>query len=388
MDRRNLRITELLAKFFMGTREAGEEEELRDWIGGDGQREAFVKRMLNKENFEENEKMLARFSGKEGWQEVRGRVVGHKIGWSRKLIRYAAVLVLVFMAGAAYWWLASGEDEVRQPVRRQIMAGGTGARLTTGNGEVFDIVRNQQFSLREEDGTAIRTDSTGTSYQRPDTLTGEASWNTMETLTGMEYTLTLADGTRVYMNAETRLTFPASFQGQERRVRLTGEAYFDVAKDAAHPFIIEMAGVDVKVLGTSFNLRAYDNEASIVTTLVEGKVAVTDSVETREIVPGEQLVYRKESGRMDVAKVDVSLYTAWRLGKFVFKNEPLADVMAYLAKWYGFEYRFIDERAAAVRVGASMDRYEDMTPIVEMLRRTGLVNVTQVDNMLYISSAK
>lgn len=372
----------------MGTREAGEEEELRDWIGGDEQREAFVKRMLDKENFEENEKMLARFSGKEGWQEVRGRVVGHKIGWSRKLIRYAAVLVLVFMAGAAYWWLASGEDEEPQPVRRQIMAGGTGARLTTGNGEVFDIVRDQQFSLREEDGTAIRTDSTGTSYQRPDTLTGEESWNTMETLTGMEYTLTLADGTRVYMNAETRLTFPASFQGQDRRVRLTGEAYFDVAKDAAHPFIIEMAGVDVKVLGTSFNLRAYDNEASIVTTLVEGKVAVTDSVETREIVPGEQLVYRKESGRMDVAKVDVSLYTAWRLGKFVFKNEPLADVMAYLAKWYGFEYRFIDERAAAVCVGASMDRYEDMTPIVEMLRRTGLVNVTQVDNMFYISSAK
>ena len=171
-------------------------------------------------------------------------------------------------------------------------------------------------------------------------------------------------------------------------MRLTGEAYFDVAKDAAHPFIIETAGVDVKVLGTSFNLRAYDNEASIVTTLVEGKVAVTDSVEMHEIVPGEQLVYRKESGRMDVAKVDVSLYTAWRLGKFVFKNEPLADVMAYLAKWYGFEYRFIDERAAAVRVGASMDRYEDMTPIVEMLRRTGLVNVTQVDNMFYISSAK
>ena len=194
--------------------------------------------------------------------------------------------------------------------------------------------------------------------------------------------------TTVHLNSESELRFPTAFTGKERRVYLKGEGYFEVERDTARPFVVAAGETEVCVLGTRFNVNAYDAEEVTRTTLVEGKVAVTDSVETREIVPGEQLVYRKESGRMDVAKVDVSLYTAWRLGKFVFKNEPLADVMAYLAKWYGFEYRFIDERAAAVRVGASMDRYEDMTPIVEMLRRTGLVNVTQVENMFYISSAK
>ena len=238
------------------------------------------------------------------------------------------------------------------------------------------------------DGTLVRVDSSGIAYRR-DTLSADTTvWNTMETMTGMEYTLALADGSRVYMNAETRVTFPVDFRGAERRVRLVGEAYFEVACDEGRPFVVETEGVDVRVLGTSFNVRAYGDEGEVATTLVEGRVAVGDGSVTREIAPGEQATYVKADGRLAVRRVDVALYTAWRTGKFVFRNETLREVMGYLSRWYGFEYRFVDERAADARIGASMDRYEDMTPIIEMMRRTGLVNVTQVDNMLYISSAK
>lgn len=101
-----------------------------------------------------------------------------------------------------------------------------------------------------------------------------------------------------------------------------------------------------------------------------------------------QVVYGKKKGDMKVQEVDVSLYTAWQSGKFLFKNERLEDMMIYLARWYGFEYRFIDEYAKDVQIGANLDRYDNMGPIIEMLKRTGLVNITQVDNMFYISSAK
>ena len=109
---------------------------------------------------------------------------------------------------------------------------------------------------------------------------------------------------------------------------------------------------------------------------------------SEEIVPGEQAVYMKETGKMDVKPVDVTLYTAWHTGKFIFRNETLEEMMSYLARWYGVEYRFIDEGAKKLQIGARLDRYNNMNPIIEMLKKTGLVNITQVDNMLYISSTE
>ena len=200
--------------------------------------------------------------------------------------------------------------------------------------------------------------------------------------------LVLADGTRIFMNAETQVTFPASFKGCERRIRLSGEAYFEVAKDPMHPFIVETEGAEVRVLGTSFNVRAYEGEQEMVTTLVEGKVAVSDSLTKREIHPGEQAVCMLAEGRIDVRQVEVSLYTAWKSGKFIFHNEPLEKIMTYLSHWYCFECRFLDNKAREVRIGASLNRYEDATPILSMLQTTTLVHVTQVDNVIYISSAK
>ena len=146
--------------------------------------------------------------------------------------------------------------------------------------------------------------------------------------------------------------------------------------------------MEVRVLGTAFNLRSYDDEGLVVTTLVEGKVEVAADEVVRTITPGMQVVYEKENGDMKVQKVDVLLYTAWQSGKFIFKSERLEDIMIYLSKWYGFNYRFIDNHAKEVRIGARLDRYDNMEPIIEMLKRTGLVNITQMDKMFYISSAK
>ena len=206
----------------------------------------------------------------------------------------------------------------------------------------------------------------------------------METLTGMEYTLTLSDGTQVYLNAESRLKYPVVFRGAERVVELSGEAYFKVSKDALRPFIVEMNGVNVRVLGTSFNVRSYADEGQVVTTLVEGKVKVND----QDIVPGEQAVYSKNDGSTTVRQVEVEQYVAWQEGTFVFRNERLENIMKTLGRWYGVEFHFLDERAKEIRIGARFGRYDDMQPIIDMIKKTNLVEVLQTNRCLYISEKK
>ena len=143
--------------------------------------------------------------------------------------------------------------------------------------------------------------------------------------------------------------------------------------------------LSVKVLGTSFNLRAYGNEKNVVTTLAEGKVQVFDGQKFRDITPGEQVVYEKETKNMQVKQVDVSRYTAWRDGKFIFRNERLEDIMMYLARWYNVQYKFMDDKVKDIRIGAKLNRYSDMSPIIEMLKTNAEMSVCLVDGVYYIS---
>ena len=390
LTNKHFRIAEIMAAFFTGSQTEQDERDFEEWAKESDRHKAFVNRLLNPEEYEENRRALDKFQVEEAWSKMDKKIGDTKV---RKLpswkwgVRYAAVVLVLLSAGVYYWW---NSEEVREevPVLYQIAAGTTGARLTLGDGSVVDVLKDRAVELKEVDGTKIVTDSIGIDYSTQETVDTAEVMNTVQTLTGMEYMLTLSDGTKVFLNAETKLKFPTKFQKEERVVVLEGEAYFEVRKDATHPFIVKANDVDVKVLGTSFNLRSYSDENSIATTLVSGKVAVYAGENSEEIVPGEQAVYMKETGKMEVKPIDVTLYTAWHTGKFIFRNETLEEMMSYLSRWYGVKYRFIDEGAKKLQIGARLDRYNNMNPIIEMLKKTGLVNITQVDNMLYISSTE
>lgn len=390
LTNKHFRIAEIMAAFFTGSQTEQDERDFEEWTKESDRHRAFVDRLLNPEEYEENRRALDKFQVEEAWSKMDKKIGDTKV---RKLpswkwgVRYAAVVLVLLSAGVYYWW---NSEEVREevPVLYQIAAGTTGARLTLGDGSVVDVLKDRAVELKEVDGTKIVTDSIGIDYSTQETVDTAEVMNTVQTLTGMEYMLTLSDGTRVFLNAETKLKFPTKFRKEERVVVLEGEAYFEVRKDATHPFIVKANDVDVKVLGTSFNLRSYSDENSIATTLVSGKVAVYAGENSEEIVPGEQAVYMKETGKMEVKPIDVTLYTAWHTGKFIFRNETLEEMMSYLSRWYGVKYRFIDEGAKKLQIGARLERYNNMNPIIEMLKKTGLVNITQVDNMLYISSTE
>ena len=389
LTKKHFKIAEILAALFTGSQTEKDQREFDEWVKERENNKVFADKLLDPNRYEENRRALRKFQAKEVWNKIDARLgePTKKIPLWKNVVRYAAVVLVLLSVGVYFWLDRSGVKEIT-PVMYQISAGTTGARLILGDGSTVDIIKDRTIELEEADGTTIVTDSAGIDYSAITAKDTAEIRNIVQTLTGMEYTLTLSDGTKVFLNAETKLKFPTIFKGDQRVVELEGEAYFEVRKDEAHPCIVKTVSMNVRVLGTSFNVRSYVNEHDVTATLVEGKVAVSDGEVEKMLVPGEQAVYIKETGKMEVKEVDVSLYTAWHSGKFIFRNETLEDMMIYLSRWYGFKYRFIDDQAKRVQLGARLDRYDNMNPIVEMLRKTGLVNVTQVDDMLYISSAK
>ena len=154
---------------------------------------------------------------------------------------------------------------------------------------------------------------------------------------GGEYSLLLADGTRVWLNATSELEYPVAFNDGERVVRLKGEAYFEVAKDANRPFIVEAGGMRTRVLGTSFNIQAYDDETDVCATLVSGRVQVSlqSSRATVDLTPGREAVWKRGTSDLRTREADIHKATAWRHGQFLFDEENLDVVTRMLSRWYG-----------------------------------------------------
>lgn len=200
-------------------------------------------------------------------------------------------------------------------------------------------------------------------------LASAATWQTLSVPSGTVFSLTLADGTRVWLNADSQLSYPEQFAGgQERVVRLRGEAYFDVAKDAARPFIVEAGTLATRVLGTQFNVRSYaDSEQHV--TLVEGSVAVsTNGASGRKLTlhPGEDAQV-SASGSLSVQRVDTDLFTAWKDGNFYFDNATLGSVARAIGQWYNVDVVFRKRDAMEVRVMFAADRQADIAATIELL---------------------
>ncbi|MDR1414486.1 MAG: FecR domain-containing protein [Odoribacteraceae bacterium] len=376
-DKALFRLAGALAALFTGSRTDEDEKIVSEWTATRPRRQALVGRIMDKERFEANRQLLADFPGEEGWERASKRLTaGNK---RRRLVprrTAAAVAAALLVAGMTTLYLARDGQQPGQPEDAPAFTSGTtGALLTLGSGRVVSIDKRTFLEMTERDGTTIVVDSGAADYRHAAAEPAEVVYNTVRTPTGMEFPVTLADGTRVYLNAESSLTFPTAFAADAREVTLEGEAFFKVSPDASRPFTVRSAGVEVRVLGTSFNLRAYENERSVAATLVEGKVALAGGGGEWQIAPGEQASYVKATGECRVRPVDVNLYTAWQSGKFVFKNERLEDILSYLSRWYGFKYAFVDQASRDVVIGASLNRYADMEPIIRILRESNLVNV-------------
>lgn len=205
---------------------------------------------------------------------------------------------------------------------------------------------------------------------------------------GGEFVVTLEDSTRVWLNSESRLIYPAHFASDSRRVQLEGEAYFEVTKNTEAPFIVESAGQRVKVYGTEFNIRAYPEDGIVYTTLSSGSISLTPSTGGGEVFisPGKQAMFDKETAKAAIRNVDIERVTGWRHGRFVFEEQSLRQIMRDLSRWYDFRYEFADEDAAETIFMGSIPRYSNFKTAIAILEKSGGLSFKVKDNTIIISS--
>lgn len=194
---------------------------------------------------------------------------------------------------------------------------------------------------------------------------------------GKDYQVTLSDGTHVYLSADSRLEYPSRFEGKERVVTLEGEAYFDVAKDAKHPFIVKTDQVETKVFGTKFNVTNYAEKFTRVT-LIEGAVNVYNRKDGRytRLAPGDEVVVDKD-GKVTGNVVDVDGYVYWQEGFFYFDNQPLSEIMQSMGRWYNVNVVFANEAAMNYRFHYLCERKLGIDHAIELLNRMKNLHITR-----------
>ncbi len=393
MHRHNFQIARLISGYLSESLQPEEEQELQIWRDASPEHERLFQQICEKENITRYVQNSQKFNKNEGWSQVDKRIhrsISRKY-YIKALSYAAAVLIPLIIGVAVITYQNDNKDseiaEVIAPIE-SILPGERKAMLTLGSGEIIDLQDIESKEVSEADGTTIGIDAATLNYQsvKQKEKPKQVIYNKVDVPRGGEYSLFLADGTKVFLNAMSSLRFPVQFSGDTRTVELEGEAYFEVVPDGK-PFIVAINEMQVEVLGTSFNVAAYAEEITR-TTLVKGsvKVLAKESGISKVLKPSEQALFDTESDNFNITTVDVSLYTSWIEGKIYFKDERLEEIMKALSRWYDMEVIYKDEAAKNIRFGCNVDRYEDIKPFLELLEKTNKVKITKEDKKITIQS--
>ncbi|WP_295672726.1 FecR family protein [uncultured Mucilaginibacter sp.] len=266
-----------------------------------------------------------------------------------------------------------------KPVKNDILPGGNKAILTLSNGSTIVLNSAKDGVITKEGGAAVNKTQNGQLvYQANDEQNGAATaapivYNTVTTPRGGEYQIVLADGTKAWLNAASSLKFPTAFTGNTRQVEITGEVYFEVAKNKDKPFIVTSNGAEVEVLGTHFDVMAYNDEPVIKTTLLEGSVKFRKNKAEVLLSPGEQAVSAYASGNIKVQKANIGETMAWRDGYFVFQDENIQGIMRKVSRWYNVEVVYKGNMEDK-EYGGKISRYKNISDVLKSLELTGTIH--------------
>ena len=290
--------------------------------------------------------------------------------WIVRISRYAAILAIPLLIIMLYFNRETLQEEVQQQPEDLAVIKRNVPVLTLSDGQEV-VLYNQELLLQEENGVQITMDSKGgIQYNPADSIGMEPVYNTLTTPSQCDFTFTLADGTRVWLNAKSSLRYPVAFNGDERVVYAEGEIYLEVAKDKEHPFFVVLNGMKIEVLGTSFNVNSYADEDYAEVTLVEGHVAARVNDKCYELFPNKQLRWDKEDQMVDIRTVNVNDYIAWKNGQYIFKGRTLGEVAKVLERWYDVDIVFEDESSEDEIYTGVINKEERIDVFVQRLNET------------------
>lgn len=303
-----------------------------------------------------------------------------------KLAVAAAVATIIFGAGLFYYQTTIIRPAEVQAYTNDVAPGTQGATLTLANGKRIRLSDAGNGELARQAGVTITKSANGqlvyevkATSQVDDHL---GAINTLSTAKGETYQVRLPDGSMVWLNAASSLTYSAQLLEQgKRKVKLDGEGYFEIAKDATHPFVVATGKDEIEVLGTHFNVNAYTDEPVKKTTLLEGSVRISSGITKKLLKPGEQAVSR--DGQLSVEPVDAELAVAWKNNKFIFEQQGIQEIMRIIARWYNVEVIYSGEPTKETFWG-SVSRFDNVSSVLKRLEASGSVHFKIEGRRIYV----
>lgn len=370
-------ITRLIRRWMTSEITLAEQRELDLWLEGAEDHRALFDKIRGEIQISSEGTLFNRLDEERAWQMFKTMTIHRrpsgKVVRVHRLLRYVGIVFLpLFMALCIWQW---NKDDSSTGKTIAIHPGGGRAELIFDNGESYDLNGDVRDEIEVKEGIRVKQNGELLVYDGAAGQGMATVFNTLKIPRGGEFKLVLSDGTRVYLNSATSLKYPVVFDEKERKVYLSGEAYFEVAKEVDRPFYVVTDDVQVRVYGTEFNVNTYWKE-NIQTVLVNGKVGISGRGNKGEILmkPGELVSYNQNDGEFQVKEVDVRQYVAWKNGFFAFENETLEKIMSTLSLWYNVDVVFQSEAAKSLVFTGYMKRYEEIDEILNAI--TDVVGVT------------
>ena len=371
MSMKENEIDRILADLVAGERISAEDRQiLENWKEVSGRNSRFEREM--REIASSGAKLHHRRKNEIVFEQVE-QVVRKRRGRVRLMRQLSVAAGIALFVGIAAYFMLAGERQTGTSARvvtARIMPGSVRAELVLPRGEVVHLDSTTQVVLAADSLNLRVMSDESTLIYGAEEKNEQMEYHTIRVPRGGEYNLQLADGSKVYLNAGSSLRYPVRFTGERREVVLTGEGYFEVAKDTARPFVVKAGEIDVRVLGTAFNVNAYPERETVAATLVEGSVQVHYKAGQQVIRPGMQLVYDKQNGKAEVSAVDTEVYTSWKDGYYYFKREPLENIMEVLSRWYDLNVFYHNQDLKRMEFGGRLKRYDDISYLLKKMEET------------------
>jgi ferric-dicitrate binding protein FerR (iron transport regulator) len=294
--------------------------------------------------------------------------------WKR--FGWAAAVLFLITATATYFFINDSRQKHVSHVQQEgsaqtdIAPGRNGAILTLADGSTLSLDSANNGTVATQGNTKVELNNGQLIYKAQGNTTG-ITYNTMSTPRGRQFSLVLPDGSKVWLNAASSLTYPTAFTGNQRNVTITGEAYFEVAKDKTKPFQVTAGNTTIEVTGTTFNINAYADEAGVNTTLLEGAVQINSGKNAQSLTPGQQAIVSGNGTIQHIKEAATEQAIAWKNGIFNFDKTDLPTMMRQLARWYDVEVVYQGVIPGRV-FGGEIERSLHLSQVVSILQRMNI----------------
>jgi len=300
-----------------------------------------------------------------------------------KWIKIAAAALIFLTAGLHFFphenkFIKTNASPVNDHTAANIVPGGKRATLTISKGKLILLGNAANGVLAQSVAGRVIKTKTGQIVYHDSGKTSTASgllYNTLSTPKGGEYQVVLPDGTQVWLNAASSITYPIAFTGKDRRVSLTGEAYFEVAKNKEKPFYVIVNRTQIRVLGTHFNVAAYNDDSEMTTTLLQGSVQLTKNNTHAMLEPGQQAIISTKADKIAISHADIDNAVAWKNGYFVFDDDDITGIMKKISRWYDVSVSYRGQ-VSDQKFGGTFYRSKSITELLQYLEKIGKVKFT------------